>query len=262
MRAAAGLVPPEPLRHLHELTCSRAVRTAECSRKAQRLDKEREQANLERSVVATDLLGVFARAMRTALLAGERALEARAEVACARMRLKSGALVEALSGNFTDHHAFWCRLHLQRIDRLLPIIAEVWMRIDAAMAPGGGRIGQLSPSPGVGKAVAGVIIAETGAAVPPQPAVLLGWGLSRSPGIGRQTQVRQDPTRRPRADRSPGSCGDGCLPHQGPGLSGGLLSVPRVLSGQEEGPDRPGTLDLDCRVAHAHRQGGVPRSWR
>ena len=158
----ASFVPPEPVRHLRDLTRYRAVLTAERSGEAQRLEKELEDANIKLSSVATDILGVSARAILTALIAGERDPEVMAELARARMRPKIGALVEALSGNFGDHHAFLCWLHLQRIDQLSTTIAEVSMRIDAEMEPFGPQIEQLSTIPGVGKAVAEVIIAETG----------------------------------------------------------------------------------------------------
>jgi len=38
-----------------------------------------------------------------------------AEMARGRLRTKIPALVEALTGNFGEHHGFLCRLHLTRI---------------------------------------------------------------------------------------------------------------------------------------------------
>ena len=57
--------------------------------------------------------------MLTALIEGERDVHTLAEMAKARMRSKIPQLVEALTGNFGDHHAFLCRLHLERIDQLV-----------------------------------------------------------------------------------------------------------------------------------------------
>jgi len=63
--------------------------------------------------VATDILGVSGRAMLAALIDGERDAQVLAEMAKARMRPKIPQLVQALTGNFGDHHAFLCRLHLE-----------------------------------------------------------------------------------------------------------------------------------------------------
>jgi transposase len=68
----ASFVPPEPIRHLRDLTRYRATLAAERSREAQRLEKELEDAGIKLSTVATDILGVSGRAMLTALIAGER----------------------------------------------------------------------------------------------------------------------------------------------------------------------------------------------
>ena len=114
----ASFVPPEPIRQLRDLTRYRSTLAAERTREAQRLEKELEDAGIKLSCVATDILGVSGRAMLTALIEGERDVHVLAEMAKARMRPKIPQLVEALTGNFGEHHAFLCRLHLQRIDQL------------------------------------------------------------------------------------------------------------------------------------------------
>ena len=81
----------------------------------------------------------------------------------ARMRPKIPQLVEALAGNFAEHHAFLCRLHLERIDQLSAAILELSARIEEAMRPFARHLEQLVTIPGVGQATAEVIIAETGA---------------------------------------------------------------------------------------------------
>jgi transposase len=158
----ASFVPPEPIRHLRDLTRYRTVLTAERSREAQRLEKELEDAGIKLSAVATDILGVSGRAMLEALIAGERDVRVLASKAKARMRPKIPALVEALTGNFGAHHAFLCRLHLARIDQLSAAIAELSARIQAELRPFARQLEQLQTIPGVGRTVAEVIIAETG----------------------------------------------------------------------------------------------------
>ena len=159
----ASFVPPEPIRQLRDLTRYRTTLTAERSREAQRLEKELEDAGIKLSSVATDILGVSGRAMLAALIDGERDPQALAELAKARMRRKIPQLVEALIGNFGEHHAFLCRLHLQRIDQLSAAIGELSARIEQQIRPFARQLQQLATIPGVGQSVAEVIVAETGA---------------------------------------------------------------------------------------------------
>jgi transposase len=159
----ASFVPPEPIRHLRDLTRYRSTFASELGREAQRLEKELEDAGIKLATVATDILGVSGRAMLDALIEGERDVNALAQMAKARMRPKIPALVEALTGNFGEHHAFLCRLHLKRIDQLKTTITELSARIEEEMRPFARQLELLQTIPGVGQAVAEVLIAETGA---------------------------------------------------------------------------------------------------
>lgn len=114
------------------------------------------------SSVATDILGVSGRAMLAALIDGERDVRVLGEMAKSRMRSKIPQLVEAFTGNFGEHHAFLCRLHLDRIDQLSASILALSSRIEKQMRPFSRRLDQLATIPGVGRSVAEVIIAETG----------------------------------------------------------------------------------------------------
>ncbi|MGW1077447.1 IS110 family transposase [Streptomyces sp. NPDC002537] len=158
----ASFVPPEPIRHLRDLTRYRSTLAGELSREAQRLEKELEDAGIKLSTVATDILGVSGRAMLDALIDGERDVHALAQIAKARMRPKIPDLVEALTGNFGEHHAFLCRLHLERIDHLKTTIAELSERIEEETRPFARQLELLESIPGVGRATAEVLIAETG----------------------------------------------------------------------------------------------------
>ena len=84
----ASFVPPEPVRHLRDLTRYRTRLTAQGSREVQRLEKELEDTGIKLSSVATDIMGVSGRAMIVALIDGEREVHALAQMARARMRPK------------------------------------------------------------------------------------------------------------------------------------------------------------------------------
>jgi transposase len=193
----ASFVPPEPIRHLRDLTRYRTTLAAERTREAQRLEKELEDAGIKLSTVATDILGVSGRAMLTALIDGERDVRVLAEMAKARMRPKIPQLVEALTGNFGEHHAFLCRLHLERIDQLSASILALSSRIEEQMRPFTRQLDQLTTIPGVGQSVAEVIIAETGGDMSrfPTAAHLASWagvcpGHHESAGKRRSGKTR------------------------------------------------------------------------
>ena len=54
--------------------------------------------------------------MLEAMIAGDRDPAALADLAKRRLRSKIPELTEALTGRFTDHHAFLARVHLDLID--------------------------------------------------------------------------------------------------------------------------------------------------
>jgi transposase len=169
-----SFVPPEPIRRLRDLTRTRTVFTDERSRHKQRVEKILEDAQIKLSTVATDIFGVSGRAMLDAMIAGERDPRVLAEMARARMRNKKDALIEALTGNFTDHHARLIALLLKTIDHLTEQIEELSHQIEQAISElpppdggggGGGGMGlieRLDEIPGIGPATAQVIIAELG----------------------------------------------------------------------------------------------------
>lgn len=158
----ASFVPPEPIRR-RDLTRMRTLLTEERSRTVQRLEKELEDAGIKLSCVATDIMGVSGRAMLEALIDGERDPEVLAEMARARMRSRIADLTEALTGNFSDHHAFVCRMHLDHYDHLSCQITRLTARIEAETQPFQAQLTRLETVPGISRRIAEVVVAETGA---------------------------------------------------------------------------------------------------
>jgi transposase len=113
------------------------------------------------SVVST-LSTRSARNILDALISGERDPQTLASLAHASMGRKSAALVEALTGRFTDHHAYMARLHLDRIDQIEATLEALDARIDMVMQPFALARELLMTVPGISKNVANVIIAEAG----------------------------------------------------------------------------------------------------
>lgn len=157
-----SFVPPEPVRELRDLTRARTTATRERSRVVQRLEKLLEDTGIKLSAVASDIMGVSGRAMLEALIRGEADPQVLADLAKRKLRNKIPELTEALTGRFREHHAFLARLHLDQYDQLTTMIEQLTERIEEAMAPFRGALDLLDTIPGINRAVAEVIIAETG----------------------------------------------------------------------------------------------------
>ena len=196
-----SFVPPAPIRELRDYTRLRIDLTRERSRYWQRLEKLLEDALIKVSAVASTLDTVSVRDMLEALIAGERDPRRLAGLARGRMKPKQGALVEALTGRFDDHHAELTRMLLDQIDALATQIGTLTTRIDellTAMEPqaradepdtrGGAGAGadgaresttiqRLDEIPGISPGLAQIILAEIGLDMSrfPTAAHLVSW---------------------------------------------------------------------------------------
>ena len=193
----ASFVPPAPIRELRDLTRARVMLTRERGREIQRLEKLLEDARIKLSSVATDITGVSGRLMLQALIDGHRDPGALADLAKRRLRTKIPELTEALTGRFTEHHAFLAGIFLETIDQRTRQIDELNQRIDQAMTPFRAFCDLICTIPGVGRQTAEVVVAETGAdmTVFPSPKHLASWagvcpGSNESAGRVKSTQTR------------------------------------------------------------------------
>jgi transposase len=158
-----SFVPPAPIRRLRDLTRRRTILLADRTREKQRMEKLLEDAGVKLSVFVTDIFGRSGRAMIDALIRGERDGTVLAELALGRMRSKVAALAEALTGRFSEHHAFMAKMITAHIDMITAMVADLDTRIDAEIAPYQRQIELLDTINGVDIRTAQVIIAETGA---------------------------------------------------------------------------------------------------
>jgi len=192
-----SFVPPEPVRQLRDLTRTRTAIVRERGREIQRLEKLLEDAGIKLSSVAADITGVSGRAMLEALIGGQRDPRALADLARRRMRSKIPELSEALTGRFTQHHAFLARVHLDLIDHHTRAIDDVTARIEVVIEPFQGIRDIIVTIPGISTGVADVIIAETGADMTRFPTAghLASWagtcpGSNESAGRVKSTHTR------------------------------------------------------------------------
>jgi transposase len=108
--------------------------TAERTRHWQRLEKLLEDALIKISAVASRIDLRSVRDMVEALIAGQRSPRFLAGLARGRMKLKHADLVEALTGQFDEHHAELARMLLDQIDALTAQIDTLTARIDTRLA--------------------------------------------------------------------------------------------------------------------------------
>jgi transposase len=156
------------------------VRTAE----KQRVEKLLEDALIKLSVVVSDPFGASGRAIMAALIAGERDPVVLANLARGTLRSKTARLTDALTGRFTDHHAFLLTQMLHRVDAVTADIATVQARIEAQVGELAPAVAKLDAIPGVGPAAAQLILAEVGTDMTrfPTPAHLTSWARF-APGV-------------------------------------------------------------------------------
>jgi transposase len=157
-----SLVPPPPIRVLRDLTRTHADLTRDRTREYNRLGSLLEDAGIKMTSVASKITAVSCRLMLDALVAGERNPKVLAELAKASLREKRDELTLAMTGRFTDHHAFLVRLHLTVIDQQTAAIDQLTKKIEVVTEPFRAQIALLETIPGVSTQIAGVIIAETG----------------------------------------------------------------------------------------------------
>ncbi|CAN5660220.1 IS110 family transposase [soil metagenome] len=158
-----SFVPPQPIRALRDLTRYRKSQIEDRTREVQRLDKVLQDAGIKLTSVASETLGVSARAMLDELISGNHDPKALADLAKGRLRVKLAELEDALEGHFiTEHHGLMTREILSHIDYLDETIERLSARIEEVIAPFSAKVELLKTIPGVNQRTAEVIVAEIG----------------------------------------------------------------------------------------------------
>jgi transposase len=157
-----SFVPSAAQRELRDVVRYRRRLIENRTQEANRLQKVLETANIKLASVATEILGVSARAMIQALIAGTQPPAQVAELAQRSLRRKRGALAEALTGRVTAHHRFLLHHLLRHIEFLDAAIATCDREIVTRTAAQADALTRLDTIPGVARRTAEVIVAELG----------------------------------------------------------------------------------------------------
>jgi transposase len=158
-----SFIPPQPQRELRDLTRHRTTLVQERARVINRRQKVLEDANIKLAAVATNVLGVSARAMLEARLAGTTDPTLLANFAQGRLREKREQLEQALTGVVRTHHRFLLAELLGHSDYLDGAIARVSEAIAARLPDDGESLALLDSIPGVSRRTAEILLAEVGA---------------------------------------------------------------------------------------------------
>jgi transposase len=193
-----SFIPPRPPREWRDLTRYRTTCVRARATLVNRVHQVLEGANLKLAAVATDIMGVWGRAILAALLAGEEDPAVLAELAKGPLRKQRPQLEQALQGHLRPHQRFVLRELLAPIDSLQETIARFSAQIEATCAHDAAEaevVALLDTIPGLSQATAQVVVAEIGTHMGrfPSAAALASWaGLA--PGnherAGRQRRGR------------------------------------------------------------------------
>lgn len=158
----ASFVPDKPQRELRELTRYRTSLIRERSAEVNRLQKVLEGANIKLASVASDVMGVSARQMLEALVAGSTDTKAMAQFAKAALRKKIPELEKALVGVFAPHQRFMVAQQLAHIDFLDEAIEKLDKEVRDRVRPFQEAIELLDTIPGINQRIAEALVAELG----------------------------------------------------------------------------------------------------
>jgi transposase len=158
----ASFIPPAEIRVLRELTRHRKSLLRDRVTTVNRIHKLLESASVKLGSVVTDIMGVSGRAMLAALAAGERDPVVLAGLARGTLVRKAARLADALTGRFTEHHAFLLGQLLRQVDHLASLVTACDARIETVIAAQTTAVQRLQTIPGVGRRSAEVLVSEIG----------------------------------------------------------------------------------------------------
>ena len=195
-----SFIPPRHQRELRELARQRTNFVRGRATLVNRVQKVLESTNLKLTAVVSNVAGVSGRAILAALLAGEDDVTVLADLAKGKLRKKRDQLERALSGRLQPHHRFLLTELLAQIDGLDETIARFDAEIARLCAVNEEEdvVELLDTIPGIGRAMAELLVAEIGVDMTkfPTPAHLAAWagvapGSNESAGRQRSGRTRK-----------------------------------------------------------------------
>ena len=162
----ASFIPPQAIRDLRDLTRRRRQLIGDATSERNRVQKVLEEANIKLGSVLSDIFGVSGQLMLEKLLDGEPNLEAIANLAQRKARMKIPEILQSLEGHrLRDHHRRMLRLSLEHLafleQQISAIDGEALQLIEREGYQSSFDL--LQSIPGVQEISAAALLAETGA---------------------------------------------------------------------------------------------------
>lgn len=158
----ASFISPIEQRDLRDLVRHRANFIRERVNLINRIQKVLEAGNIKLASVVSNVMGVSARAMLEAIVAGTSTPESMAALAQGRLRDKREQLVQALTGQVRPHQQFiLCEL-LCQIDSIDETVTRFNQQIEGYCQPFEAAVQLLDTLPGIARQTAEMIVAAIG----------------------------------------------------------------------------------------------------
>jgi transposase len=159
----ASYVPEEKIRQLRDLSRYTTKLIQQMSAEKNRVQKILEDANIKLSSVVSDTSGTVATRLIDGLIAGRQDLaQLIVESYHGKLKASKTELLKAITGRVTDHHRFMLRQIKSHMAWLETEIGVLEGQMDKVLEEDQESIELLSTIPGVDKAIARKIVAETG----------------------------------------------------------------------------------------------------
>lgn len=157
-----SFIPPIEQRDLRDLVRHRSNFIRERVNLVNRVQKVLEAANIKLASVASDVMGVSAKAMLAAIVEGNSTAELMAQLAKGTMREKRELLVQALSGQVRPHQRFILAQLLAQIDSIDQTVQLFDQQIEEYCHPFEQAVELVDTIPGIARRTAEMIVAEIG----------------------------------------------------------------------------------------------------
>jgi transposase len=162
----ASFIPEEKIRQLRDVNRYATKLKGELASEKNRIQKVLEDANVKLSGMVSDITGVVATRLIDGMIAGRKDLEALLEESYhGKMKATKEELLKSITGRMTDHHRFMLRQikhHMAYLQSQIEVLQE---EMDRLLADDVQSIELLRTIPGIDKAIAVKILAETGTKV-------------------------------------------------------------------------------------------------
>jgi transposase len=159
-----SFIPTKSIREMRDLTRYKRRIIEQISAEKNRVHKLLEDANIKLSSVVSSLSGVTATKIIDSMIEGEGRPEELAKLRHGKMKASEEELIQALTGNLTEHHKFMLSMVKKSIKDKELLINELDMQIDNKLKENEMVLDAelLSTIPGVDKEAATYILSEIG----------------------------------------------------------------------------------------------------